>query len=65
MEQGIKERHGTRYQRTVRNKALKNGEKNKQIEIVKKLKEENVPLETIIKVTGLTKNEILQICSKI
>ena len=32
--------------------------------MIKKLKEENISLETIKKITGLSENEILQICNK-
>ena len=34
------------------------GEKSKQIEIAKKMKNEKLPLELIIKITGLSKEEI-------
>ncbi len=34
------------------------GEKNKSLEIAKKMKEENIPMEQIEKITGLTKKEI-------
>ena len=40
---------------------IEEGEKNKQIEIAKKMLEENIPLEIIAKVTGLTKEQINQI----
>ena len=36
------------------------GEKKKSLEIAKKMLEEKISIETIIKVTGLTKEEILK-----
>ena len=33
-------------------------------EMIKNLKKENIPLETIIKITGLSENEITKICNK-
>ena len=36
----------------------KDGKKNEKIEIAKKMKKDNVDIETIIKCTGLTKEEI-------
>ena len=36
------------------------GEKKAKLETAKKMMEENIGIETIIKVTGLTKEEILQ-----
>lgn len=36
----------------------KDGKKNEKIEIAKKMKENNIDIETIIKCTGLTKEEI-------
>ena len=43
---------------TRQNSAYRKGEKAKQIEIAKKMKNEKLPLELIIKITGLTKEEI-------
>ena len=63
-EQGLKERQNTRNQRTEKYKESKNGKKEIINEMIKKLKEENISLETIIKITGLSENEILQICNK-
>lgn len=40
---------------------LKKGEKNKAIEIAKKLKEMKIPLEEIVEATGLLKEEILKL----
>ena len=37
---------------------IKEGEKNKSIEIAKKMKQKNIPLEEIIEITELTKDEI-------
>ncbi len=39
-------------------RGLEQGTRNKSIEIAKKLKEENIDIEIIIKTTGLTKEEI-------
>ena len=36
----------------------KDGKKNEKIEIAKKMKKDNVDIETIIKYTNLTKEEI-------
>ena len=51
-----------RYERTGQNKeklnGQKDGKKNEKIEIAKKMKENNIDIETIIKCTGLTKEEI-------
>ena len=51
-----------RYEGTDQNKEKKNGQedgkKNEKIEIAKKMKENNIDIETIIKCTGLTKEEI-------
>ena len=48
--------------KTGHSEGLKEGEKlgiNKnKIETAKKMKEENIPLDTIVKITGLTKEEI-------
>ena len=41
--------------------AIKKGEKNRTIETAKKMKQENLPLELIIKITELTKEEIEKI----
>ena len=38
--------------------AIKKGEKKNKIETAKKMKEENLPIELIIKITELTKEEI-------
>ena len=37
---------------------MKEGAKKEKIEIAKKMKEQNMNLEDIIKITGLTKDEI-------
>ena len=37
------------------------GEKNKQLEIAKKMKKMNMSIETIAQITGLTKQEIEEI----
>ena len=41
-----------------REEGKKEGEKERSIEIAKKSKELKLPLETIVKLTGLTKEEI-------
>ena len=41
-----------------REEGIKYGEKNKSLEIAKKMKEENISMEQIEKITGLTKEEI-------
>ena len=48
-QQGLKE--GERQ-------GIEKGKKEKQIEIAKNMKKESIPIETIIKITGLTKSEI-------
>lgn len=40
---------------------INQGEKNKKIEIAKKMKEENIPMEQIVRITGLKKEEIEEI----
>ena len=51
-----------RYEGTDQNKEKKNGQedgrKNEKIEIAKKMKKDNIDIETIIKYTNLTKEEI-------
>ena len=39
-------------------RGLEQGTRNERLEIAKKLKEENIDIEIIIKTTGLTKEEI-------
>ena len=53
VEQGIKEgiKEGIKQGR-------EQGEKNKQLEIAKKMKEEKIPIEKIEKITGLSVEEI-------
>lgn len=38
--------------------ARKEGERKKQLEVAKKMKEENLPIKLIVKITGLNKEEI-------
>ncbi len=40
---------------------LRNGSKNEKVEIAKKMLEEKFPVETIIRITGLTKEDLNQI----
>ena len=42
----------------AREQGEENGERNKSIEIAKKMLKEKIDIETIIKCTGLTKEEI-------
>ncbi len=53
IKDGIKQRNRT----TVRN----NGEKDKEIEIAKKMLEKGMELKTIVEITGLTQEEVEQI----
>lgn len=39
-------------------RGIEKGEKNKQLEIAKKMKDKNIPTDEIIEITGLTKEEI-------
>ena len=47
--------------RTAEEKGLKKGIEKRNIEIAKKMLQENIAIETIIKITGLTKEEIEKI----
>ena len=44
--------------RTAREIGLEEGRKEKEIEIAKKMLNENMPIELIIKITGLSKEKI-------
>ena len=44
--------------RKEKQNGIEEGAKEKQIEIAKKMIEENMPIETIVKITGLTEEEI-------
>ena len=50
--------------RTAEEKGLKKGIEKRNIEIAKKMLQENIAIETIIKITGLTKEEIEKIKNK-
>ena len=47
--------------RTAEEKGLKKGIEKRNIEIAKKMLQENIAIETMIKITGLTKEEIEKI----
>ena len=53
------------YKRQIRDEALakgeKIGEKRNKIEIAKKMKSKNIPIDEIIELTGLTEDEILKL----
>ena len=40
------------------NSSFRKGKKEREKEIAKKMKEEKIPTETIMRITGLTKEEI-------
>ena len=41
-----------------KNQGIKQGEKQKTLELAKKMKQKNIPTETIEEITGLAKEEI-------
>ncbi len=43
---------------TMLNSSYKKGRKEEKLENARKMKEKNIPIETIIEITGLTKEEI-------
>ena len=43
---------------TMLNSSFRKGKKEREKEIAKKMKEEKIPTETIMRITGLTKEEI-------
>ena len=57
-ERGKEERFWERQRRTVLREAKKNGLEKGKKDVAKKMKQENIDLELIIKVTGLSKEQI-------
>ena len=43
---------------TMLNSSYKKGRKEEKLENARKMKEKNIPIETIVEITGLTKEEI-------
>ena len=60
IEEGLEEGRKKGIEQGIQ-QGVKKGEKNAKIEIAKKMKEEKVDLETIIKFTGISKEEIEQL----